>query len=162
MTRYGRDPGAFRAHRIADRGPWKREISIAPGDIGPGWMFPGRGFWRGFGDGCRRILIDDRGPEIARPVRLAGIKGRGPRLFNYFDRGNVRCGPARAIGSGNRATRSITAQRKGPHKGGPVVLGGCWGLGVAIPATFDTKPHTAPMDNGCTIQAKGWLRLAPE
>ena len=147
-------------------------------------MLPGRGFWRGIGDGCRRIFPADRGPgghwirspgdrcagigsdrhaaAAARPVRLAGTKGRGPRLFNYFDRGNVRCGPARAIGPGNRATRSITAQRKGPHNGGPVVLGGCWGLGVTIPATFDTKPHAAPMDNGCTIQAKGWLRLAPE
>ena len=135
MTRYAGAPGDFPGHRIAARGPWKVKITIAPGGIGPGWMLPGRGFWREFGDGCGRILPADCGPiggigghwaarrehrcaaAAARPVRLAGIKGRGPGLFNYFDRGNVRCRPARAIGSGNRATRSITTQRKGPPRG---------------------------------------------
>tara|TARA_R110002072_G_scaffold42170_2_gene119528 strand:- start:526 stop:975 length:450 start_codon:yes stop_codon:yes gene_type:complete len=52
---------------------------------------------RALGSVCMEI---DVGQRIARPVRLAQSKGRGPRLFNYFDRGNVRCGPARAIGPG--------------------------------------------------------------
>ena len=62
MTRYPEDPGKFPGPWIAVRGPWEVQITVAPGDIGPGWMFPGRGFWRGFGDGCRRILLADRGP----------------------------------------------------------------------------------------------------
>ena len=46
MTRYPGDPGAFPGRRIAARGHCKREITIAPGGIGPGWMLPGRGIWR--------------------------------------------------------------------------------------------------------------------
>jgi len=32
----------------------------------------------------------DVGQWIARPVRLAGIKGRGPRLFNYLTRAGLK------------------------------------------------------------------------
>jgi len=60
----------------------------------------------------------DVGQRIARPVRLAGTKGRGPRLFNYSDRGNVRCRPARAIGSGKHQRERSQRKEKARTKAG--------------------------------------------
>jgi len=117
---------------------------------------------------CPRIadqLADPAGIER----RAGGIdvpgSDRGKRLESLRHRARDRA-PGR-FGRDQRARAALVSlikerQRKGPHNGGPVVLGGCWGLGVAITATFDTKPHAAPMDDGCTIQTKRWLRLAPE
>jgi len=107
------------------------KITIAPGDIGPGWMFPGRGFWRGFGDGCRRLLIADRGPiggpgghwTARRGDRCAGIDpiprpvDRAPGTFGRDQR--ARPGLVSLIKE---------RQRKGPLNGGPVVLSGFWGF----------------------------------
>jgi len=117
---------------------------------------------------CPRIadqLADPAG--IGSDCRGIDVPGsdRGKRLESLRQRARDRA-PG-TFGTEQRARPALVSlikerQRKGPHNGGPVVLGGCWGLGVAIPATLDTKPHAAPMDDGCTIQTKRCLRLAPE
>ena len=69
----------------------------------------------------------DVGQWIARPVRLAQSKGRGPGLFNYSDRGNVRCGPARAIGPGKHPRDRSQRKEKAHLEGQANPIGLRWG-----------------------------------
>jgi len=76
MTRYGRDPGGFRAHRIAVRGPWKRDNYREKRDNYLGLATSRRGFCVG----SRRDLLADPGKlvEFQKTLRIQITLPIGP------------------------------------------------------------------------------------